>query len=136
MPPVPVAKSALATVASGILSDVTASVAILWVVMASSAISTVPTSPFFILSDVMASVAILWVVTAVSAISSVFTSPFAILAEVMASSAILAVVTALAAMVGSAAVPLRSPASCTIPFSAVVASGVVSVAVFIHTVPL
>ena len=62
---------------------------------------------------VTAPLAILLVVTASLAISSAIIVPFAIFD----------VVIALAATAGEAAVPVKSPANCTLPFTESVASG-------------
>ena len=59
---------------------------------------------------------------ALSAISETTIVPSVILAEVTASFASLAVVIFPAATTGSAAVPVKSPANCTFPFTVVVAS--------------
>ena len=55
--------------------------------------------------------------------------PVAILALVTLPSKIFVVVTLPSAIIGKAAVPVRSPANCTLPFSEVVASGVVTVVI-------
>ena len=81
--------------------------------------------------NAVAEVALLLTFPAVAMVANLV-SAIAAVAETSAStispSKILALVTALAAMVGKAAVPVKSPANCTFPFTVVVASGIVAAA--------
>ena len=82
--------------------------------------------------NAVAEVALLLTFPAVAMVANLV-SAIAAVAETSAStispSNILALVTALAAITGNAAVPVRSPANCSFPFTVVVPSGIVADAI-------
>ena len=129
----------MVTFASAILSVVTASLAILGVVIFKSVILIVVTALSAIFAVVTFASSILVVVTASFAILAAVIFASAIFAVVTFASSILVVVTALFAILelsitpgatkGKSAVPVRSPANFILPFVVVVASGVNELAI-------